>query len=274
MPDCLTNKHSTRQVRTRLLLECFRCFFRSRLRVRLVPLAHNWVLLPQALANSLLGNHTSTLLVLRLKNVINTDRNVYVAWNGLPCREPGCIDVPAKLGEVLGLKEGDIVQPEAVPGLPVAKQIDASVASVDDWEVVESNAEHLTNALLQQVQVVRKGDTLPIWIRGQSTVNVVIQSCQPADVVLLKNDTIVSIEPPQKSSNTTNATPNTTNDIEPSKDSSTNAWSRGDRMLADVLRQPPQSPAITGPMRLRVKVSFPCHCLTAAHTQRTPSAHE
>jgi Peroxisome biogenesis factor 1, N-terminal len=229
--------------------------------VRLQPLPYNWVRLPHTVSSSLLGTTTSALLVLRLKHVINTDREFYVAWNGLPCREAGCIDVPQKLGEALGLQEGDIVRPEVVSGLPVAKQIHASVASADDWEVVECNAENLTKALLLQVQVVRKGDTLPIWIRGQSTVNVVIQSAQPQDVVLLKNDTIVSIEPPQKpaavdvSSAPVNNNTATANDIEPSKVASTDACSiRDNWMLADVLRQTPTSPTISGPMRLRVKV--------------------
>lgn len=211
--------------------------------------------------------------MLRLKHVINTDREFYVAWNGLPCREAGCIDVPTKLGEALGLQDGDIVRPELVSGLPVAKQVHATVASVDDWEVVESNAESLTKALLQQVQVVRKGDTLPIWIRGQSVVNVVVQSTQPADIVLLKNDTIVSIEPPPPKK--TVATTNTTNDVEPSKEAPAETWSRSDRMLADVLRQTPPSPAITGPMRLRVKVlPFSIGHAPATQVCCMPSIHE
>ena len=176
--------------------------------------------------------------------------------------------MPAKLGEALGMQDGDIVSPEVASGLPDAKQLHATVASVDDWEVVESNAEQLTKHLLEQVQVVRKGDTLPIWIRGQSSVNVVIQSAQPAAIVLLKNDTIVSIEPPQKNSKDSGNATNTANDIEPSSSISTDTKTRGDRMLADVLR-PPQPAGIRGPVRLRVKVcpssySIPT-CLPACH---------
>jgi hypothetical protein len=231
--------------------------------VSLQPLAHNWVLLPQTVANTLQGTSTSGLLVLRLKHVINNDREFYVTWNGLPCREAGCIGVPEKLGRALGLQEGDIVRPEVVSGLPVAKHVNASVASADDWDVLECNAEHLTSQLLLQVQVVRKGDTLPIWIRGVTTVNVVIQSAQPQNVVLLKNDTIVSIEPIEKKAgvdssgafvNTNNAT---NNDAEPSKAASTDASTRRERMLADVIRLTPQAPSISGPMRLRVKVWGP-----------------
>lgn len=224
------------------------------MRVQLVPLPHNWVCLPQALSNSLLGSNTTELLILRLNLVKNADRDVYVAWHGLPCREAGCIEVPTKLGTALGLQEGDIVRPQAVPGLPIATQVHAKVESVDDWEVVESNAENLTKALLQQVQVVRNGDKLPVWIRGQSTVDISIQSTQPAEIVLLKNDTIVSIEPPRKAaaSSGVQAT-NTANDIEPSKDTSTDTRSRSERMLADVLRVP-QTPSFSGPMRLRIKV--------------------
>ena len=227
---------------------------RSHLRVRLEPLPHNWVELPQTLANSLLGSNTSGLLILRLRYVTNADREFYVAWNGIPCREAGCIVVPSKLGEALGMQDGHIVNPEVASGLPVASQVHATVASVDDWEVVESNAEQLSKQLLQQVQVVRKGDTLPIWIRGQSSVNVVIQSAQPADIVLLKNNTIVSIEPPARKTGPggDNAT-DSTNDREPSNNASSDTRIRSDRMLADVLRSH-QAPGISGPVRLRVKV--------------------
>jgi hypothetical protein len=224
---------------------------RSNLRIRLIPLPHNWVLLPQAQVNSLLLNQGGTQAVLRLKQITGEQRSVYVSWNGLYCREAGCIEVPSALGMAFGLKDGDLVRPEVASGLPTASLVHVTSASVDDWEVIESNAEHLTTALLQQVKVVRQGDTVPIWIRGQSSVNVKISNAQPADVVVLKNDSIVSVEPPPKDMVAESAA----NDREPpAKQRSSLLNGLAEYMPNFSAASTPVS--ITGPMRLRIRVRF------------------
>lgn len=169
---------------------------RANLRVRLVPLPHNWIKLPQSYVNHFLELKKDLQAVFRLKQTAEANRDYLVAWNGLVCHEPGCIEIPQALAGGLGLHDGDVVEPEHVTGLPKATLVHVTVASVDDWAVIESNAANLTAALLQQLKVVRKGDTLPIWVRGQSSVDVRVVSAQPADAVVLSNDSIVSLEPP------------------------------------------------------------------------------
>lgn len=170
--------------------------YRVNLRVRLVPLPHNWIKLPQSYVNHFLELKKDLQAVFRLKRVPAAERDCLVAWNGLVCHEPGSIEIPQALASGLGLHEGDVVDPEHVTGLPKATLVHVTVASADDWAVIESNAANLTAALLQQLKVVRKGDTLPVWIRGQSSVDIRVVSAQPADAVVLSNDSIVSVEPP------------------------------------------------------------------------------
>lgn len=135
-----------------------------------------------------------------------------------------------------------------------------TVASIDDWDVIESNASNLTAALLHQLKVVRKGDTVPIWIRGQSSVDVTVVTAQPADAVILSNDSIVSVEPP--------ATPQA-NQMTPdlmSDDGLLDIASGTDPLNRDIKSKSKDSdfklstPALMqGPMRLRVRVSFKMH---------------
>jgi hypothetical protein len=169
---------------------------RLKLSIRLVPEHHSWVGLPQSVVNHYLQQNLPIQAIFRLVCQGESGRDVLVAWNGLTCGGNECIEVPRALALACGLREGDVVVPEPVTNLPHASMVHVTAASLDDWEVMEVNAEHLTQALLQQLKVVRKGDTLPIWIRGQSSVTVKVEAVSPADIAVLQNDSIVSIQPP------------------------------------------------------------------------------
>ncbi|CAM9901595.1 unnamed protein product, partial [Discosporangium mesarthrocarpum] len=41
----------------------------------------------------------------------------------------------------------------------------------DDWEILESNAEHLEGELLNQVSVVYPGQIIPIWVHRSSLIS-------------------------------------------------------------------------------------------------------
>lgn len=219
---------------------------------------HNWIKLPQSYVNHFLELKQDLQAVFRLKRKAAVDADYLVAWNGLVCHEPGCIEIPQALASALGLHDGDIVEPEHVTGLPKATLVHVTVASVDDWAVIESNAANLTAALLQQLKVVRKGDTWPIWIRGQSSVDVRVVSAQPADAVVLSNDSIVSLEPPAQ----TPAQPMADQAPDPMTDDGLGMdteWLGTPRKSTNGKLKDAQfkftTPAIMqGPMRLRVRV--------------------
>jgi Peroxisome biogenesis factor 1, N-terminal len=166
--------------------------------VSVVPLPHNWVRLPQAYVNKFLDEDVALPAVLRLRRAIPAGGrpDVYVGWTGLVASQPGCVEVPKELADSLKLPSGEPVSLTLAPGLPTATLVHASVRSAADWEVLEVDAEHLTSSVLAQLKVVRAGDEVPVWVRGQSSVRIRIETVSPASTALLQNDTILSIQPP------------------------------------------------------------------------------
>lgn len=254
--------------------------YRVSLRVRLVPLPHNWIKLPQSYVNHFLELKKDLQAVFRLKRVATDANEFVVAWNGLVCHDPGCIEIPQALASGLGLHDGDVVDPEHVTGLPYASLVHVTVSSADDWAVIESNAASLTTALLQQLKVIRKGDTVPIWIRGQSSVDVRVETAEPADTVILTNDSIVSVEPPAQvlpDEMASGAIPDLTSDADGTRTPKLSTSGKSEPQFKF------STPAIMqGPMRLRVRVSHHClkagcalnSCLTLHVATFTPSAFQ
>ena len=70
------------------------------------------------------------------------------------------------MAECLGLHDELVVEVHLRRDVAIATRISVEPVSVDDWEVVELNSEHLEEQLLNQVRMVSAGQLLPVWIRS------------------------------------------------------------------------------------------------------------
>jgi hypothetical protein len=51
---------------------------------------------------------------------------------------------------------------------------------VDDWEILELNAEYLEQQLLNQTCVLCQGQSLPFWVNDHTFCTVVVTECEPS----------------------------------------------------------------------------------------------
>jgi hypothetical protein len=171
---------------------------REELNLEPIHAPHSWVTLPQAYVNAYIGR-LALPAALRLRSPGHPGRDWLVSWQGAASPSANSLQMPSAFASACGLHPGDLVTVEVEANIPEASIVHVAAASAEDWLVVQANAEHLTSAMLEQLKVVRKGDTLPIWIRGQSSVCVTVLSATPADTVQLTNGSIVSVQPPETS---------------------------------------------------------------------------
>lgn len=82
-----------------------------------------------------------------------------------------------------------------MPHVPLATSVIVEPASVDDWEMVECNAQLLEEQLLTQVGVVRVGQRMPFWVTPQSPLFLTVSACQPAPTVRLAPGVEVAVAP-------------------------------------------------------------------------------
>ena len=171
---------------------------RDALSINTVAASDSWVALPQAYVNSYLDTVTFPC-ALRLRSAAHPGRDWLVSWQGATAGSASTLDMPAALASAAGLRQGDPVAFELVPDLPEATVVYVEAATPADWSVIEAEAELLTEAILQQMKAVREGDTVPVWIRGRSSVAVRVLSAAPAATgVLLANESIVTVKPPDR----------------------------------------------------------------------------
>jgi antitoxin component of MazEF toxin-antitoxin module len=210
------------------------------------------VALPQAYVNSYIDD-LSFPAVLRLSRPSQPEKNWIVSWKGDVTKRASEIEVPASLAEALQLHQGDQVSFQIVKGCPEATLVYLEAASKDDYDVVETEAEVLTKSILQQMKAVRQGDVIPIWIRGKTFVHVTVLTTKPDHEVLLTNDTIVSVKPPDAASmrDTGSDTSKAEQLARDGKGRSEKIASAGNGLHSDKPRR------LTGPLRLRVQVW--CH---------------
>jgi antitoxin component of MazEF toxin-antitoxin module len=177
------------------------------------------------------------------------EKDWIVSWQGDITKQASEIEVPAALAEALQLSQGDQVSIDVVEGCHAATLVYLEAASKDDYDVVETEAELLTKSILQQMKAVRQGDIIPIWIRGKSSARVRVLSTSPACEVLLTNDTIVSIKPPDAAGNL----------ISKVDDSNVSDADKVANMLNGVNGNT-KPKRVTGPLRLRVLVCSNSTC--------------
>ena len=58
----------------------------------------------------------------------------------------------------LGIRDGSMVSLKALPDVPEAIGVCVEPVSVDDWEVVERNADYMESQMLTQVHILASND--------------------------------------------------------------------------------------------------------------------
>jgi len=87
-------------------------------------------------------------------------RPMFAAWQGSVCAADSTLGVPSVLAACLGLRQGALVQLRPLGGVACAEAVVVEPLTGDDWEVIDLNAGHLEEKLLEQVRV-RSG--LMVW---------------------------------------------------------------------------------------------------------------
>lgn len=167
-----------------------------RLIVKYKNLSNCSVNLPKQLANSLSVSHCKPksfgLILSWVCNDATKKKNdkknggkalqALVGWSGSCTGSKDVLEISALFAEALGLQEGQAVGVEPAEGVPTATMIMVEPASEDDWEVIELHSQFLEERLLSQVQLVFEGETLPLWVLGDTLAYVRVTKVVGADI--------------------------------------------------------------------------------------------
>lgn len=132
----------------------------------------------------------------------NTGENhiFFTGWSGGQALAPRTIEFSAVFALSIGLAEGDEVQVSAVLNANVATGVMIQPSSVDDWEVVELQAEFIEEHLLGQIAVLSPGMVFPVWTEGRVAVKLCVDARDEnvGECFLLDRDTELMIESKQR----------------------------------------------------------------------------
>jgi hypothetical protein len=76
---------------------------------------------------------------------------LFAAWQGSVGAADGVLGVPSVLAACLSLRPGALVQLVPLRGVPAAEAVIVEPLTGDDWEVIDLNAGHLEERMLEQV---------------------------------------------------------------------------------------------------------------------------
>ncbi|CAG7712987.1 unnamed protein product [Allacma fusca] len=133
--------------------------------------AVSWPLKPPS------GNSVVNVLKIESKN----GACHYVSASSMFKAETSTIKLNGKFGQLLTLQDGQEVSVSAVESkVPSVRSVLVNCDSDDDWEILETNAESLTNNLLNQLRVVYPGLRFPFWVSKSLSINLCVEKLTPA----------------------------------------------------------------------------------------------
>ena len=94
---------------------------------------------------------------------------LFIGWEGgstLQKNGQDTLETDIQLALANGLKDGDLIDVEVVQISAVAKNISVEPCSIDDWEIVELNADFLESQFLNQYRFVCLGQILSLYINN------------------------------------------------------------------------------------------------------------
>eukprot|EP00727_Mastigamoeba_balamuthi_P001720 m51a1_g11545 putative peroxisomal biogenesis factor 1 (156) ;mRNA; f:9974-11234 len=143
-----------------------------RLQVRFRYVENCFVSLPAPTASSLFRSFLPASVGLQLTWADAAGRPVQalVGWSGTSSEGRDALELSPHFASCLGLREGQAVGVEPADKVATATMAFVEPLTPDDWEIVELNAGYVEQHLLEQVQYVYEGETLPIWIWGDTVV--------------------------------------------------------------------------------------------------------
>ncbi|KAF6176657.1 hypothetical protein GIB67_034519 [Kingdonia uniflora] len=158
-----------------------------------------FVSLPLFLIQTLQSTHSSVLPPILSLELRSRNHDLWhVAWSG-SASTSSAIEVAKPLAECISLPDHLTVQVRAVGNLPKATIVTIEPNDVDDWEVLELNAELAEDAILKQVGIVHEGMKFPLWLHGHTVVMFLVVSTFPKkSVVQLVPGTEVAVAPKRR----------------------------------------------------------------------------
>jgi AAA+ superfamily predicted ATPase len=109
----------------------------------------------------------------------------------------GTVMLSREFAACLGLEPGGIIMFTEVRDFPIKQSspIIVSAASIDDWEVIESQAVFLEANILPQIKVLSQGMIFPVWVRrGQKPVKLRVTGDLTGGYQLLSPDMEIAVE--------------------------------------------------------------------------------
>ena len=164
------------------------------LKVSFAPLKHCFVSVPKRVADSLVAQGSSEV-VLRLSTVdwqSNTRVSLLVAWDG---STSSADDLRVSPHLWSALRADSVVEVSCVPTPRSSAVLCVEPRSSDDWEVLELNAGYLEEQILSQLFVVSLGQVFPLWIYGKQLVVLCVKSIDCGESGVLRPNTSFVVEP-------------------------------------------------------------------------------
>eukprot|EP01133_Synstelium_polycarpum_P015193 gene15193-17979_t len=101
----------------------------------------------------------------------------------------------AEMAACLALTAGQRVSVRASTKIAMATSVLVEPATSDDWEVLELHADYLEEQLLNQVNVLTIGQTIPIWVHNTTIIRLKIVETTPDATVRLSKGAEIIIAP-------------------------------------------------------------------------------
>ncbi|EFA82983.1 peroxisomal biogenesis factor 1 [Heterostelium album PN500] len=127
------------------------------------------------------------------------ERKINVGWSGGasdPSSGPDAIEMNAELGDAIGIADHTRVTVKAQIGsVPQATSVQVEPLTSDDWEILELHQEYLEQQILNQVNVMTRGQIVPIWIHHSTIIKLKIVDTAPSEIVRLTNQVEIAVAP-------------------------------------------------------------------------------
>lgn len=109
------------------------------------------------------------------------DSEYVIAWSGGKSSHNHCIEISNELADSINLSDGAEVELTPIDGkkFEEAMSIMVEPTNSDSWEILNLNAEFLEQQLINQVAVIMKDSTLPLWINKSTHLRIHIMDVVP-----------------------------------------------------------------------------------------------
>ncbi|GAB1602908.1 peroxisome biogenesis factor 1-like isoform X1 [Argonauta hians] len=141
------------------------------------------------------SRHQSDEQVQVFKAILQNEQTAFFSCNfNLPTNQDKEFQINGLYANKLGIKEDDEIILEPLRNVRFCESVLVDPLSVNDWEILEKNAEFIETHLLEQVRVVWEGQVLPVWVHQSVCLFLKIGKIKPpVECALLGQETEVIV---------------------------------------------------------------------------------